>query len=563
MVKVELSLYANKLKNVAGAFKGTSDPFAVVTKIASRHGEQPVVLGKTEVAKNNLDPHWTRVFVFDYELGTPTKVAVTLFDEVRKGDNKSMGAAVFDLGELLGARGGTKAKKLRGGGILHAQIRKSEGSGVLRLQMKGQKLKNTEGFLRKSDPFFMLYRRLDAAGSLTWDSVFKSNVVMDNLSPVWEEAAIELSLLCGGDPDAPVLVKVFDHESSGKHELMGQFETTVNSLVEIAESQSKIEMTKQGKPTGPIYVTKAEISGLEGVEAPSDAPSAEVARAGQPNFVDYISGGCELNVVVAVDFTGSNGDPRKPGTLHHLGDSSLNAYEKAIKSILSVLAKYDTDKKFPVLGFGAKYDGVVRHCFQCGPSEEAVGVDGVLDAYRAVFKSGLIMSSPTDITEVIQTAAARAQSALDAAQEDGQQTYTVLLVVTDGAVSDTAATAEVLKQVHDSPLSIVIVGVGNDDFSAMRFLDDLRAPGKRDIVQFVPFNDYCRDPVDLSSATLAEIPQQMVGYFQSKGIQPSAMVEVEEGDIVVEEEEEIDLSLDFGEEEIVVSGGGVGAYRGW
>jgi hypothetical protein len=66
--------------------------------------------------KNTLNPEWTKVFVFDYELGTPTKVAVTLFDEVQKGDNKSMGAAIFDIGEVLGARGGTKAKKVRGGG---------------------------------------------------------------------------------------------------------------------------------------------------------------------------------------------------------------------------------------------------------------------------------------------------------------------------------------------------------------------------------------------------------------------------------------------------------------
>lgn len=49
MVKLELSFYARKLKNVAGAFKGTSDPFAVVTKVANRAGETPQVLGKTEV----------------------------------------------------------------------------------------------------------------------------------------------------------------------------------------------------------------------------------------------------------------------------------------------------------------------------------------------------------------------------------------------------------------------------------------------------------------------------------------------------------------------------------
>jgi hypothetical protein len=50
---------------------------------------------------------------------------------------------------------------------------------------------------------------------------------------------------------------------------------------------------------------------------------------------------------------------------------------------------------------------------------------------------------------------------------------------------------------------------------------------------------------------------RLVGYFQGKGIQPLPAIVAKEEDIVVEdEEEEIDLTLDIGEGEIVVSGGG-------
>jgi Ca2+-dependent lipid-binding protein len=117
MVQLELSIYATKLKNVAGAFKGTSDPFAVVSKMPSAPGAKAEVLGKTEVVKNTLTPEWAKVFVFDYELGSPVKLAVSIFDEVKKGDNKSMGACVFDIGEVLGARGNTKCKRVRNGGM--------------------------------------------------------------------------------------------------------------------------------------------------------------------------------------------------------------------------------------------------------------------------------------------------------------------------------------------------------------------------------------------------------------------------------------------------------------
>ena len=510
--------------------------------------------------KNTLDPEWTKVFIIDYDLGTPVKLCVSLFDEVRKGDNKSMGSAVFDLGTLLAARGGTTAKRLHDGGVLHAQVRKSEGCGTLRLQMHGQKLANTEGFMRKSDPFVELSRRVDTAGGLTWDNVIKSDVVMNNLSPQWKEMAIELSILCGGDLESPIRVRVFDYESKGNHVLIGEFETNVNGLVAAAQRNTPFTIKKKNVATGTIVVAKADVSGINqpmSMEQRVAKMSVSTAPMTQrPNFVDYISGGCELNVIVGIDFTGSNGDPRKPGTLHHIDDYSLNDYEKSITSILGILSKFDSDKKYPVLGFGAKYGGVVRHCFQCGPTEEAVGLEGVLAAYRSVFQTGLIMSSPTDVTEVVQTAAARAKSSLDAAMRNGRQAYTILLVITDGAMTDVQATARCLEQVSDAPLSVVMIGVGNADFSGMRFLDDLHKPGKRDIVQFVPFNQHSHDPIDLSAATLQEIPDQMVGYFQERKIAPMAARSIGKADVVVEEEEEIDLSLSFGEEEIVVSAGG-------
>lgn len=203
---------------------------------------------------------------------------------------------------------------------------------MLRLKMKGVKLKNTEGFMKKSDPFFEVERRLDSAGGLTWDNVYRSNVVQDNLSPTWNEAAIELSTLCGGDLSKPIQVAVYDHESDGKHVLMGQFVSSVNDLVNAStggtDNMSKaITLKRKGKETGNILVLKAEVTGVQDVTAkmagasiaqkpstsvytPAPATAAAstfVPSAGQPTFVDYIQGGCNLNVCVAIDFTGSNG----------------------------------------------------------------------------------------------------------------------------------------------------------------------------------------------------------------------------------------------------------------
>ena len=92
------------------------------------------------------------------------------------------------------------------------------------------------------------------------------------------------------------------------------------------------------------------------------------------------------------------------------------------------------------------------------------------------------------------------------------------------------------------PLSIIIVGVGNADFTNMNILvififleislkfqdaDDkaLVSQGKkaeRDIVQFVPFRDFKgQHPSLLAASTLAEIPGQFVSWMSSHNIVPN------------------------------------------
>ena len=172
------------------------------------------------------------------------------------------------------------------------------------------------------------------------------------------------------------------------------------------------------------------------------------------------------------------------------------------------------------------------------------------------------MSSPTVITEVIQTATAFAKSGQQEAKNSGKQKYTTLIILTDGAVSDVRATALCLNACSDAPLSIIIVGIGNADFSAMQFLDDVAVnQHKPDIVQFVEFNKHKHNFDSLTAATLHELPEQAVAYFKRNDIDPLPPVQLEEEDIVVGPvEEEIDLTLDFGGGDIAVASGGPGVF---
>ena len=106
---------------------------------------------------------------------------------------------------------------------------------------------------------------------------------------------------------------------------------------------------------------------------------------------------------------------------------------------------------------------------------------------------------------------------------EGGQEYSILLIFTQGSIDDVNNTKEVLKKAASAPLSIIIVGIGNNDFADMRFLDDYhKAEGGRDICNFVEFEKYRSDDISLlRRATLDEVPEQLSSYFQERGILPS------------------------------------------
>jgi hypothetical protein len=412
-----------------------------------------------------------------------------------------------------------------------------------------------------SDPFFELCRHIDLAGTSGWDVVYRSEDVHDELNPVWKEAAIELSFLCGGDFNLPVLVRVFDYEKSGRHVLMGSVETTVNMLLEASQSDDAskgMTLTVRGRETGSLLVSFAELALPEG-DSNLNSALRPVVDSPQPSFVDYVNGGCSIKVVIGIDYGASNGHPRSYDSLHYLDpEGTLNDYEKALTSLVGILEIYDDDRKFPVWGFGADFDGNTSNCFHCSGSREAVGVSGVTNAYKSPLRScdKMTMNESTSYVQIINGASQHALQMSKLAESCGTQAYTILLVLTDGAGVHVGDTVDALKEVIESPLSVIFVGVGESNFEEMQFLNDALRKYGRDMVSFVQFNKYRSHLGALTAATLNEVPAQLVDFFQKKEIAPLPPVQINDEDIQVEEYDEsseIDLTFDIQGGEISAS----------
>jgi len=276
-MKVEISLFASKLKNVAGFGKGKSDPYAVVTL-----GETN--LGKTEVCKNSLNPMWTTRFITEYIQELELTLAVELFDEVNKGKHKPMGSASFELGEVMRSSGHVKAAALTAGGELCVRVREMPDfdRGFLSLQVRGVQLANVEMF-SKSDPFYEIQSpQSHPNGSQIWQTVYRSETIKNNLQPKWNECQLSIESLCFGNQERPLQIQIYDWEKSGKHKLIGAVRTSVKGLLSACLTNSIMRLVQDGRYYGTIMCTKAEIVG-EGLD-PNNAPPRFKTINGVRNF---------------------------------------------------------------------------------------------------------------------------------------------------------------------------------------------------------------------------------------------------------------------------------------
>ncbi|XP_013928655.1 PREDICTED: copine-6-like [Thamnophis sirtalis] len=180
-------------------------------------------------------------------------------------------------------------------------------------------------------------------------------------------------------------------------------------------------------------------------------------------------------------------------------------------------------------GFGARTppDFEVSHDFAINfdpENPECEKILGVIEAYKRCLPQ-IELYGPTNVAPIINKVAGPAAEE----EKSGMPTkYRVLLILTDGVVSDMPEACDAVVRASRLPLSIIIVGIGNADFSDMRELNGDRGmleteEGRavRDIVQFVPVREFKKaGPNALAKTVLAEVPKQVVEYYGSKGIPP-------------------------------------------
>jgi hypothetical protein len=369
--------------------------------------------------------------------------------------------------------------------------------------------------MKRPNLFFEISRVNEANVPLL---VYRSEVVRNTFEPKWREFRISMVTLCNGDPRCPVVVEFFDHDGNdGDHVSKGKIKAAVERFT---WENYALNISARGNP--PQAVGRLT------------TPAAVIDK--KSTFPQFLMGGLNMNVVVAIDFTGSNGNPRDADSLHFIG--ATNPYEIAIKDVVKLIEEYDTDKKYPVFGFGARVlqsngsFGPAQHCFPLHTGIGADGADGILSVYRQ--KIGQLMfAGPTLISPAIE------QTSAAATCSQQHQQYTVLLILTDGVINDMDETLEAIIEASDKPMSIIILGVGNANFEEMgAFNGQISFNGtnaSRATIQFLTMTEATNVTTgSMAARVLENIPAQVLHYMQINGIYPNAPAHAEVEDVAEE-----------------------------
>ncbi|QCD84950.1 protein BONZAI 1-like [Vigna unguiculata] len=531
--QIELSFSASGLRDRDIVSK--SDPMLVLYERGKNGALKE--LGRTEVVLNSLNPKWITKHTLTYQFETVQDLVFRVYDVDTQFHNASvkmlkleeqehLGEATCALSEIitkfdrsmtldLHSEDFTTSTQSRNCGKLLVYAEECVSSKTtIEMTLRCCDLEYRDLFSR-SDPFLLISKVVEGGGHIP---ICKTEVIKNDLNPVWKPVFLNIQQI--GSKESPLIMECYNFNSNGKHDLMGKVQI---SLMEL----EKLYSSGQG---GNLYLSAAAGHNSHNKMLKGRLYVDKYAESVQYSFLDYLAGGFELNFMVAVDFTASNGNPRLPDSLHYIDPSGRpNAYQRAISEVGEVLQYYDSDKRFPTWGFGARpIDGPVSHCFNLNGSShycEVEGIQGIMKAYTSALLN-VSLAGPTLFGPVISNAAMIASQSL----ANGGRKYFVLLIITDGVVTDLQETKDALVKASDLPLSILIVGVGGADFKEMEILDADKGErlenssgrvASRDIVQFVPFRDVQSGEISVVQALLAELPTQFLTYVRSRSIQPS------------------------------------------
>ncbi|CAL5224069.1 g6694 [Coccomyxa viridis] len=483
------------------------DPVAALYVADSRgHWEQ---VSRTETVHNTRDPDFAKGLYCSFQFERPQRLkAVILSSE--GGDNQNLGEAEFTLRELVTARGNRLQLPLQDGALdasctLIAQDCSALNSEIVAtLGLTGVPPGDAGDVV-----FIRAVRDDQRHGGVGLQTEAKS--AGGRLTWLVEACVREL---CGDGHASPLKLEAWRY-SDGHSVLLGSVSTTVQALEDAPQ-------------------THLQLSG--GKESGVELSVTDVSVRRRLSFLDYMAGGCEIQCMLAVDFSSNNAPIDDPSSFHYAGPDgqSASVYERTMAAFGAIMQFYDPLRSFPLWGFGDQGKG---KCWALNGQQfqpEVKGLRGLLRTYRKALHRATFRG-PALFTPVVQ-------AARDLVEQLSlvQHRYFLLVILTTSTGADLEEfRAALTGAAGELALSVIVVGIGSIDFEPLKEATLNRGGSEalsgmsngrrvsrnsldtRNMAQFISMQP--ARGVDYDAAAeevLAKIPGQFMTYFHKRGIIP-------------------------------------------
>uniref|UniRef100_A0A914UHH3 C2 domain-containing protein n=1 Tax=Plectus sambesii TaxID=2011161 RepID=A0A914UHH3_9BILA len=456
---------------------------------------------------------------------------------VTVGRQNIRGGAIVKLDELIGAFGVRANKPLVavdgrteiGANLVVKGSLASKAQPVI-LQFGAHHLSKRDLF-DESGLFFKIHR-VENNGERTL--IYRSEIVPNSLHPRWRPFTMQMCRIAD-NRNRLLEVTCLYRDELDKVGVIGQFHTTYAKLKYGAGEENVYNVINSKKLQKKDYINSGTFELIKFTDVSFYS------------FLDYIISGTQLHLAVAVDFSQPLGySEGNQDTSSFLGDFQL-----ALRAIGGIVRDYNSSKLFPALGCGAKVPPTFyesqQFCLNLSVDPICRGLDGVVEAFKKASKEVIPIRSG-HFAHVIYYIAKMAQSAGARGLH-----YFVLTIFTRGVIEDLKDTVSAVVYASKLPISIVFVGIGDnnfDDITRLAFAGKhLAVEGRqaeRDIVEFVELNQLkdAKESVErtkfrVAQQALRQLPRQLTSYMRrnnisakppiqtSRGSQPSTVLQPE------------------------------------
>lgn len=301
-------------------------------------------IGMTETIANNCNPRFSRSFNVPYFFERAQRLAIDFYDRDNPEDepfdlHDFLGTAECSIPTLVRSRGkrlqlelkDTGRPELDCGYVYLVAEEDSELKQLVELSLETQDLKLGMFSPRSELPLLTISRPVtkDSSEWIVVHGPVQSVRTRQGMIS-FGKCEVNHERLCFRDDDIPLQVDILGRKGAS----VGTANVTLNKWR--ANPVLSLTVPPVVSPTTG-RIRRLSRLGFQNHRPVGHLVLKDYGRRIRHSFLDYVGGGYQISLVLAVDFTASNGDPSKPGSLHHIDQYKHNEYEMAIEGVGEIL----------------------------------------------------------------------------------------------------------------------------------------------------------------------------------------------------------------------------------